>query len=105
MLFSSVSAHSTRRQKETVPERRVRDETTSVETTEDLVETTGDLVGAIEDLEDSSEGVMEVVILDKEEEVVVVVVAAIKNGLSELMHTVKKCMLYVFPRCLFAPKK
>lgn len=80
-------------------------ETTSVETTEDLVETTGDLVGAIEDLEDSSEGVMEVVILDKEEEVVVVVVAAIKNGLSELMHTVKKCMLYVFPRCLFAPKK
>lgn len=43
-------------------------ETTLVETTEDPVETTGDLVGAIEDLEDSSEGVMEEVILDKEEE-------------------------------------
>jgi hypothetical protein len=54
-------------------------ETTLVETTEGPVETTGDPVGAIEDLEDSSEGVMEVVILDKEEEEGVVV--AIKTGL------------------------
>lgn len=78
-------------------------ETILVETTEDPVETTGDLVGAIEDLEDSSEGVMEVVILDKEEEEGEVV--AIKTGLCQPMHTVENCMLYVFPRCLFAPKK
>lgn len=62
-------------------------ETTLVETIEDPVETTGDLVGAIEDLEDSSEGVIEVVGLDKEEEEGVVV--AIKTGLCQsLMHTV-----------------
>lgn len=48
-----------------------------VEIIEGLVEIIGDSVGVIEDLEDFSEGVMEVVILDKEEEEGVVVVIKI----------------------------
>lgn len=69
-------------------------ETTSVETTEDPVETTGDLVGAIEDLEDSSEGVLEVVTLDKEEEGVGVV--AIKTGLNQSL-----CIQFKNACCMF----